>query len=107
MRERIDGRLLGAGSTIVHAVTLGLVATSIELRFTNIDTSTHQITLWFVPQGESSGDDFIESRMTLNPGTSRFVKWEQAFLRQGDSIEVAPSTGGAITVSGGVLEESA
>jgi hypothetical protein len=79
----------------------------VELRFTNIDTSARTLTLWFVPQGESSGDDFIESRMTLNPGTSRFVKWEQAFLGQGDSIEVAASVGGAITVSGGILEESA
>jgi hypothetical protein len=77
------------------------------LRFTNIDTSARTLTLWFVPQGESAGDDYIESKMTINPGTSRFVKWEQAFLRQGDSIEVAASAGGTITVSGGILEETA
>ena len=106
-RQRIDGRTVGTSPSTVHTITNNTQGTAVELRiFNRHSSSSRDLSIWFVPQGSSRGNNNLEFEVELASGEGRFYQWAMAFLGAGDTIQVEASAGSSITLSGGVLEEA-
>lgn len=110
-RIRLDGQLLGAGETTVHTVNTNVQATGIELCVLNTDSTTsYGITIWFVPQGQSTATGYklvaTQANNYIRPGELRIYKFDLPFLDAGDFIVAQPSSASKLNISGGVLEEA-
>ena len=83
-RQRIDGRTVGTSPSTVHTVTNNTQGTAVELRiFNRHSSSARTLTVWFVPQGSSRGNNNLEFEVELASGEGRFYQWADGLLGRG------------------------
>lgn len=105
--ERINNALLTLTPTIAHTVSGGQVAETVELEFLNTDTVNRELTVWFVPSGETLGDEHkvfaLSGTSVLQPG-KLMVVLIQAHLQPGDVIRWAADSANKVRAGGSVKE---